>query len=117
MTLDTVDRRLLQLAQQDADLPNKALAEQVGLSPSSCHGRVKRLRSLGGPPILALTATATPRVREAIMQSLGLREPHLISSSPHRSNLAFEVIHCEGDMRLRALTAMAKANSIKPASP
>jgi ATP-dependent DNA helicase RecQ len=68
----------------------------------------KRLRSLGGPPILALTATATPRVREAIMQSLGLREPHLISSSPHRSNLAFEVIHCEGDMRLRALIRLLK---------
>jgi len=68
----------------------------------------KRLRSLGGPPILALTATATPRVRESIMQSLGLREPHLISSSPHRSNLAFEVIHCEGDMRLRALIRLLK---------
>jgi ATP-dependent DNA helicase RecQ len=68
----------------------------------------KRLRSLGGPPILALTATATPRVREAIVYSLGLREPHLISSSPHRSNLAFEVIHCEGDMRLRALIRLLK---------
>jgi len=68
----------------------------------------KRLRSLGGPPILALTATATPRVRETIVQSLGLREPHLISSSPHRSNLAFEVIHCEGDMRLRALIRLLK---------
>jgi ATP-dependent DNA helicase RecQ len=68
----------------------------------------KRLRSLGGPPILALTATATPRVRETIVQSLGLREPHVISSSPHRSNLAFEVIHCEGDMRLRALIRLLK---------
>jgi len=67
-----------------------------------------RLRALGGPPILALTATATPRVRETIVRSLGMRDPSIVSSSPHRSNLAFEVIHCEGDMRPRALVRLAQ---------
>jgi ATP-dependent DNA helicase RecQ len=67
-----------------------------------------RLRSLGGPPILALTATATPRIRSAIVHSLGMRDPKIIASSPHRSNLAFEVIHCEGDMRLRALMRLVR---------
>jgi ATP-dependent DNA helicase RecQ len=67
-----------------------------------------RLRALGSPPILALTATATPRVRSAIVKTLGLREPSIVASSPHRSNLAFEVIHCEGDMRLRALLRLVR---------
>jgi ATP-dependent DNA helicase RecQ len=67
-----------------------------------------RLRALGTPPILSLTATATPRVRSAITGSLGLRDPSIIASSPHRSNLAFEVIHCEGDMRLRALLRLVR---------
>src|SRR5262249_26801253 len=67
-----------------------------------------RLRELGSPPVLALTATATPRVREAIVRSLAMREPSVVASSPHRSNLAFEVLPCEGDERLRALLRLAK---------
>jgi ATP-dependent DNA helicase RecQ len=67
-----------------------------------------RLRSLGAPPLLALTATATPRVRAAIVRSLAMRDPSVVASSPHRSNLAFEVIHCEGDMRLRALLRLVR---------
>src|SRR5690606_36130817 len=34
-----------------------------------------RVRELGDPPVLALTATATPRVREAIVRSLGMDDP------------------------------------------
>ncbi|MBW2273635.1 MAG: ATP-dependent DNA helicase RecQ [Deltaproteobacteria bacterium] len=67
-----------------------------------------RLRALGGPPIMALTATATPRVRDTIVRSLGMREPRVVASSPHRSNLAFEVIQCEGDMRPRALLRLVQ---------
>jgi ATP-dependent DNA helicase RecQ len=67
-----------------------------------------RLRALGAPPLLALTATATPRVRTAIVRSLDMRDPSVIASSPHRSNLAFEVIQCEGDMRLRALLRLVR---------
>jgi ATP-dependent DNA helicase RecQ len=63
----------------------------------------ENVRRLGRPPILALTATATARVREDIMRFLGLQEPHVVSSSPHRSNLAFEALECRGDARLRAL--------------
>ena len=66
------------------------------------------LRTLGSPPMLALTATATTRVREAIVRTLGMRSPHVIASSPHRSNLAFEVIRCTGDDRTRALLRLAQ---------
>ncbi|MCZ6464457.1 MAG: RecQ family ATP-dependent DNA helicase, partial [Proteobacteria bacterium] len=68
----------------------------------------KLLRDLGAPPVLALTATATDRVREQIVRSLGMRDPSVVSSSPHRSNLAFEVLRCEGDDRLRALMRLVK---------
>jgi ATP-dependent DNA helicase RecQ len=61
------------------------------------------IRALGAPPMLALTATATTRVREQVVQTLGLRDPEVVASSPHRSNLAFEVLRCQGDERMRVL--------------
>jgi ATP-dependent DNA helicase RecQ len=67
-----------------------------------------RIRELGAPPILALTATATEHVREAIVRSLGMRDPAVVAASPHRSNLAFEVLRCEGDVRFRALLRLAR---------
>jgi len=67
-----------------------------------------RIRELGAPPILALTATATDMVRDAIVRSLGMRDPAIVAASPHRSNLAFEVLRCEGDVRFRALLRLAR---------
>jgi ATP-dependent DNA helicase RecQ len=67
-----------------------------------------RLRELGGPPVLALTATATTRVRTAIVKSLEMRDPEIVATSPHRSNLAFEVLRCEGETRPRALLRLVK---------
>jgi ATP-dependent DNA helicase RecQ len=66
------------------------------------------LKKLGRPPLLALTATATPRVRTTITDSLGMRDHAVVAASPHRSNLSFEVIPCEGDERLRALIRLMK---------
>src|SRR5271168_2962122 len=45
--LDAVDRRILALLHGDARIPNNALAEAVGIAPSTCHGRVRRLVDLG----------------------------------------------------------------------
>jgi ATP-dependent DNA helicase RecQ len=66
------------------------------------------LPALGKPAVLALTATATPRVRSAIVRSLRMRDPSVVASSPHRSNLAFEVLSCEGDLRPPALIRLAR---------
>ncbi|MCB2037487.1 MAG: Lrp/AsnC family transcriptional regulator, partial [Ottowia sp.] len=38
--LDKIDRKLLNLLQRDASRTNAALAEAVGLSPSTCLRRV-----------------------------------------------------------------------------
>jgi DNA-binding Lrp family transcriptional regulator len=45
--LDAVDRSILSLLHGDARMTNNALAEAVGIAPSTCHGRVRRLVELG----------------------------------------------------------------------
>jgi DNA-binding Lrp family transcriptional regulator len=45
--LDDVDRRILIALHGDARIPNNALADAVGIAPSTCHGRVRRLQELG----------------------------------------------------------------------
>ncbi len=45
--IDDVDRRILVALHADARIPNSALAEAVGVAPSTCHGRVRRLQELG----------------------------------------------------------------------
>ncbi len=45
--IDDVDRRILAALHADARMPNSALAEAVGIAPSTCHGRVRRLQELG----------------------------------------------------------------------
>jgi DNA-binding Lrp family transcriptional regulator len=45
--LDDVDRRILLALHRDARMPNSALADAVGIAPSTCHGRVRRLQDLG----------------------------------------------------------------------
>ncbi|MEE2951868.1 MAG: Lrp/AsnC family transcriptional regulator [Pseudomonadota bacterium] len=45
--MDRIDRKLLELLQRDASRTNADLAEEVGLAPSSCLRRVRRLRKTG----------------------------------------------------------------------
>ncbi|MDE1463902.1 Lrp/AsnC family transcriptional regulator [Spartinivicinus poritis] len=45
--LDQIDRRILNLLQQDSSISNVVLADQVGLSPPACLRRVNRLREIG----------------------------------------------------------------------
>ena len=45
--MDKIDRKLLNLIQHDANQTNIKLADEVGLSPSSCLRRMQRLRKTG----------------------------------------------------------------------
>ena len=45
--LDSVDRALLRELQNDARQTNKALAEKVGVAPSTCLERIRELRARG----------------------------------------------------------------------
>jgi ATP-dependent DNA helicase RecQ len=65
------------------------------------------LDALGRPPVLALTATAAPPVREEIVERLGLRDPAVLIRGFDRPNFRFEVAPFHGerseDRKLRAL--------------
>ena len=45
--LDDVDRRILLTLHGDARISNSALADAVGIAPSTCHGRLRQLQELG----------------------------------------------------------------------
>ncbi|MCD2174628.1 Lrp/AsnC family transcriptional regulator [Rhizobium sp. C4] len=45
--MDRIDRKLLNLMQRDASRTNVDMADEVGLSPSSCLRRMQRLRTSG----------------------------------------------------------------------
>jgi Lrp/AsnC family leucine-responsive transcriptional regulator len=47
LSLDAIDRRIVAALQADARLSNVELAERVGLSPSPCLRRVRRLEQAG----------------------------------------------------------------------
>ncbi len=45
--MDRIDRKILDYLQKDASIANSELASRVGLSPSSCLRRVRRLKATG----------------------------------------------------------------------
>ncbi len=63
---------------------------------------------LGRPPVLALTATATPDVAADITARLGIPDADVVCTGYHRANLRLAVADCRGGDRekLRQLTEM-----------
>lgn len=45
--MDQIDIKILDILQQDSDIPNNRLSKRVGLSPSSVLSRVRRLKKEG----------------------------------------------------------------------
>ncbi|MCP4186004.1 MAG: Lrp/AsnC family transcriptional regulator [Gammaproteobacteria bacterium] len=67
ISLDRIDRHILKLMQENGRISNLELADQVGLSPTPCSRRVKRLEESGliaghvtllNPEALGLNLTA-----------------------------------------------------------
>ena len=57
--------------------------------------QIGELREIVDAPVIALTATATPKVAEDIMDRLGFEEKNLIKSGFERPNLSYIVRQCE----------------------
>ena len=91
--LDDIDRRIVHELARDARLPNNALADRVGIAPSTCLGRVRALRERGvirgyhadvdpaalGRPLQAMIAVrlqshARGRIRAFVAEVAGLPE-------------------------------------------
>ncbi|MDT5042425.1 MAG: ATP-dependent helicase RecQ [Actinoplanes sp.] len=65
------------------------------------------IKGIGRPPVLALTATASPPVREDIIQRLHLNKPEIHVRGLDRPNLFLEVAHCPDEAyRWRRLTTL-----------
>jgi ATP-dependent DNA helicase RecQ len=69
--------------------------------------RLHELRAAIDAPVIALTATATPRVMAEIVSALALRAPVTVRGDFRRPNLAFEVQHHRGDASRLAATIEA----------
>ena len=66
-------------------------------------------RIINKPPVMALTATATQRVKADIISSLELEDTQLIQTSFFRPNLSYQVINTED--KLGAIQSMLKNSS------
>jgi ATP-dependent DNA helicase RecQ len=65
------------------------------------------IEGIGRPPVVALTATASPPVRDDIIERLRLRDPLVGVSGLDRPNLFLEVAHCpDEEYRRRRLLAL-----------
>ncbi len=58
---------------------------------------------LGGPPVMALTATATPDVIEDILAQLRMPDAEVVHTGFYRPNLDLNVVRARGDAEKRAL--------------
>ncbi|HSP77914.1 MAG TPA: DEAD/DEAH box helicase, partial [Myxococcaceae bacterium] len=64
---------------------------------------------LGNPPVLALTATATPHVQEDILARLRLLNPTVITAPPYRDNLLLGVRIVPGNLKLDAVARLLRS--------
>src|ERR1700737_5313313 len=91
VVFDDLGRRILNALHDDARVPNSVLADMVGIAPSTCHGRLRRLQDIGvirgfytdvdpaaiGRPLQAmisvnLQSNARGRIRHFISESRNL---------------------------------------------
>ncbi len=71
--------------------------------------RIRRLRAIASAPFLAVTATATPAVRDDIVQVLGMTDPLRIVTSFDRPNIRWRVIRLRtGAERVRAMVRLIR---------
>ncbi|MEV6959594.1 ATP-dependent DNA helicase RecQ [Streptomyces sp. NPDC051207] len=71
-------------------------------------------RRLGRPPLLALTATAAPPVRQEIVDRLGMEEPALVVAGFDRPNIALHVLRFQDDDDKRRAVVERAAGEPKP---
>ena len=78
--MDRIDDKILALLQNDGRLPNKQLAAAVGLAPSSCLERVRRLQEKG--VIKGFQATVDPN-----LMGIGLQAFIAVRLAQHSRNI------------------------------
>ncbi|MFF5426302.1 MULTISPECIES: RecQ family ATP-dependent DNA helicase [unclassified Streptomyces] len=69
---------------------------------------------LGRPPVLALTATAAPPVRQEIVDRLGMEEPALVVAGFDRPNITLHVVRFQDEDDKRRAVVERAAGEPKP---
>jgi ATP-dependent DNA helicase RecQ len=57
----------------------------------------RALEACGRPPVAGFTATATPRVRDDIVRTVGMNDPFVLVTGFNRPNLRLVAFRCRGD--------------------
>ena len=95
--MDNFDRKLLGLVQRDNRLTADQLSDRVGLSPSACQRRLKRLRDNGiiAADVSIVSPEAVGRRLTMIVQVILEREqPDLIDAFKRSMRATPEVMQC-----------------------
>ena len=72
------------------------------------YSELHELRSLAPTVnILALTATATSSTRETITEVLLMKNSHVISESPSKTNIAYSVLYMGNDKPIEKIFSVA----------
>jgi ATP-dependent DNA helicase RecQ len=73
------------------------------------------IESLGRPPVIAVTATATTRVQQSIAENLGLGDPIVLVGGFNRPNLHYSVRRFKSDKerREKLIDALAKLGKMR----
>jgi ATP-dependent DNA helicase RecQ len=70
------------------------------------------IEALGRPTVVALTATASPPVRDDIVERLGMRDPLVVLSGVDRPNLHLSTFHCPDEpTRIQRLVSLVEQMS------
>ena len=80
------------------------------------YRRLREMMELINPvaPMIALTATATPKVQSDILRNLGLRNPQIFISSFNRPNLYYEILpKIEKDQTVKSIVRFVSQNKGK----
>ncbi|MDT4987277.1 MAG: ATP-dependent helicase RecQ [Micromonosporaceae bacterium] len=71
----------------------------------------RAIEELGHPPVVALTATASPPVRDDIVARLRLRDPELVVTGLDRPNVFLEAVQCvDAEQRWQRLLGRLRAS-------
>jgi ATP-dependent DNA helicase RecQ len=69
----------------------------------------RAIQELGHPPVVALTATASPPVREDVVAQLGLRDPLVTVTGLDRPNVFLEALQCvDEEQRVQRLVGQLR---------
>lgn len=117
ISLDAIDRRILERLQQDGRLSNAELAEKVGLSSSPCWRRVKALEEakvITGYAALLDAKSVGLSVNVFMSVSLSTQNEKSLKDFERAAALRPEVMECylmtgESDYQLRVLVASLAA--------